>query len=282
VALGTIFASNVFSNAQYGTGAVGLRNRGAGALNVSAVNKPVKAAYLYWAVLTAGSPPDATRRIRIQRLAPTASTTATLVGTIIGVGDSPCWSPTDRVTIFRAAVPLGVANGSGTYQITLSPGASGSVGGGDPWFSPVKPPLMEGASLVMVGTGGGRVSIYDSGLAGNTFFDSLNYTLGLPVAASGRNVVIDNIGADGQIGRSRDALWAQETTSINSVLVAGPGSNANDSDWNGAIAGPLPQLWDNTGHQINAAAPAGTTSLSVSVTSNGDCLVPVANVITEF
>ncbi len=281
LALGTIAPSNNYTAAQYGTGGVGLRNRPGGALNVSGVNKPTKAAFVYWAVVTNGAPAAAVKSIKIQRTAPTASAAATVAGAAIGVTDSPCWGG-DRTTVYRAAVPLAVANGNGTYQVTLLAGASGATGGADPWFSPVKFPLMEGASLVIVGTGAARVSLFDRGLAGNMFFDNLTYTLRLPVAATGGNVIIDNIGADGQLGSSRDAYISDETTTINGIPYAGPGGIDTDSDWNGAIAGPLPQLWDTTGHQINDAAPAGTTSLNISVNSFGDCLVPVANVVALY
>jgi hypothetical protein len=283
IALGTIFPSNAYTGAQYGTGGVGLRNRPGGALNVSGVNKPTKAAFVYWAVITSGAPPAAVKRVKVRRIGPTASAVATLAGAAIGVTDSPCWGG-DTTTIYKAAVPLGIANGSGSYQITLLAGASGATGGLDPWFSPVRFPLMEGASLVIVGTGAADVSIFDRTLSGNMFSSVLTYTLGLPVPATGRNVIIDSIGADGQAGRSRDGdpSFSSETTVINGIQYAGPGGANKDSDWNGAIAGPLPQLWDTTGHQINAAAPAGTTSLNVSITSLGDCLIPVANVVALY
>lgn len=281
--LGTIFASNVYTKAQYGTGGVGLRNRSGGALNVSGVNKPTKAAFVYWAVITAGAPPAPVKSVKIQRIAPTASAVATLAGTAIGITGSPCWSG-DTTTVYKAAVPLAIANGIGTYQITLLAGASGATTGGDPWFSALKLPLMEGASLVVVGTGNANVSIFDRPLAGNMFSGNLTYTLGLTVAATGRNVTFDNISADGQVGSSRDAnpTISGEVTTINGIPYAGPGSDLVDSDWNGAIAGPLPQLWDTTGHQINEAAPAGTTSLNVSVDAFSDCLVPVANVVALY
>jgi hypothetical protein len=283
IALGTIFPEHTYTSAQYGTGGVGLRNRPGGALNVSGVNKPTKAAFVYWAVITNGAPPAAVKSVRIQRVVPTTSAVATVAGTAVGITSSPCWGG-DRTTVYKAAVPLGVANGNGTYKITLLAGASGATGGADPWFSPVKFPLMEGASLIVVGTGAASVSIFDRPLSGNMFADNLSYTLALPVAATGRNVTLDLIGADGQAGGSRngDPSLSGETTFINGIQYAGPGGANNDSDWNGAIAGPLPQLWDTTGHQINAAAPAGTTSLNVSMTSFGDCLIPVANVVALY
>src|SRR5689334_16384038 len=57
VELGSIAAANVFTKANYGTGSAALRNRLAGGLEVSTVPSPVKAAFLYWAVITNGSVP---------------------------------------------------------------------------------------------------------------------------------------------------------------------------------------------------------------------------------
>jgi len=108
----------------------------------------------------------------------------------------------------------------------------------------------------------------------------------LPKAATGTLTLFDNIGADGQQGNSRKALsgFADEITKINGKVVAGPGSLYNDSDWNGSSARPLPQLWDDTGHDITFATPSGTTSLSITIANKGetsfDCLTPVANVVS--
>ena len=150
---------------------------------------------------------------------------------------------------------------------------------------------MEGASLVIIGTGTGtqRVLIYDEGLSGVTFAGNpgISYSLHFPpgITASGKLTLFESIGADGQQGVSRLAVKAvaDEQTVINGVHIAGPGSKFNDSDWNGSSARPLPQLWDDVGHDITAATPAGKTSLDVSIT-NGvqkppDCMTPVANIV---
>src|SRR4051812_27996297 len=50
--LGTVSPANVFTGATYSTGGVGMRNRLVGGIEVSAVVKPSKAAFLYWAVIT--------------------------------------------------------------------------------------------------------------------------------------------------------------------------------------------------------------------------------------
>jgi hypothetical protein len=276
---------------QFGSGGVGLRNRGAGSIAVSGVLPPVQAAYIYWAVITSGPASAANQTIKLQRLSPTpASTVATITGTNVGTGPSPCWAATtDTITVFRGVVPTTVATGNGVYQVTLLKGASGSTAGGDPWVGTPILPLMEGASLVIIGTGTGtqRVVIYDEGLSGKTFKGNsgISYSLLLPIAASGKLTLFESIGADGQQGVSRLAVKAvaDETTVINGVHIAGPGSNFNDSDWNGSSARPLPQLWDDVGHDITAATPAGKTTLDVSIANGGktppDCMTPVANVV---
>jgi hypothetical protein len=70
------------------------------------------------------------------------------------------------------------------------------------------------------------------------------------------------------------------------VHIAGPGSNAIDGDWNGSSGKPLPLLWDDTGHDITAATPKGTTALNVEIYITGspatvDCMTTVANVVEE-
>ena len=296
LALGSISPSRVIVNAQFGSGGVGLRNRGAGAINVSGVTGPVKGAYLYWATITSGAPTAASKSIGLRRLLPTASTATTLTGTAIGSGAQPCWTGS-AITVFKASVPASIANGNGVYQVTLPAGASGLTNGADPWSGTLKLPLMEGASLVIIGTGTADVAVYDTGLAGKTFpgKPGLTYTLALPSPTSSKGTIFQNIGADGQIGSSLAAIGGlSEVTKINNVNVAGAAAPAsavgadNDGDWNGTIAGPLPQLWDNTAHTLSlAAAPAGRTTLAVSIAQSVnasvyDCMTPVANFVALF
>ena len=163
--------------------------------------------------------------------------------------------------------------------------------GSNPFTAPIKLPLWEGASIVMVGTGVGTVSIYDAGLAANTFgaaSPGINYMLNLPGVAAGRTL-IDNIGADGQHGvygatRKPAPLLSDEQTWINAVQIAGPGSPYNDSDWNGSSGFPGVELWDDTGHDITVPAHGfGVLNVKIFHASalQGDCLVPVANVVEE-
>jgi hypothetical protein len=287
LALGTIAPAFVARESGYGTGGVALRNRGAGSLAVSGVVVPAgalpKAAFLYWAVLTKGPAPAATAQIRIQRRFPLpVSPVVPLVGAIIGVGPAPCWPIVNTITVYKAAVPIpAVATGNGLYEITRL--AAGTVDGSDPFLA-IKPPLWDGASMVIVGNGVGTVSIYDAGLAGATFGAGLTYTLALPLPAPGVRTLIDNIGADGQHGpasRLANPPFSVENTAINGFPTAGPASGYNDSDWNGSSGFPMPELWDDTGHDITPAAPKGTPVLNINIVNGADCLTPVANVVEE-
>jgi hypothetical protein len=278
VSLGSIAASKVYTSASYATAGVGLRNQPGGGIVINGLSGAPKAAFLYWAVITQGAPLAPDQSITLQKLLPAASSSVSLTGTVIGAGAQPCWAG-DRITVYRAAVPLTVATGNGFYKVVLKAGASGSTAGEDPWVGGGLP-MFEGASLVLVGSGTSTVAIYDKALAANTFLGSLNYSLTLPKAAPGNATFWDNIGADGQHGISRieDPSY-DDITNINGLAVAGYGSIYNDSDWNGSAGLPLPQLWDDTGHNVTVATPMGTTSLNVTFYSQNDCLTPVANVV---
>ena len=285
VNLGPVNPFVVFNTAQYGSGGVALRNRGAGAIHVSGVVAPTKGAYIYWSVLinAAGVTPPM-RSVTLERIFPLpAPVPVVLPGALLNIGADPCWGSAGAA-VFRAPVPLAVANGNGVYKVTLNAGASGLTTGDDPWSGPKVFPLFEGASLVIVGTGTGRVGIYDVPLAGTEFdlANPLNYVLNLPGAASGALTLWDNIGDDGQTGVSRNANpgTSLETTTINAVAISGGAAALdNDSDWNGSSGYPLPQLWDDTGHDITKATPAGTVALNVGFAANGDCLNAIANVV---
>jgi hypothetical protein len=282
LALGTIFPANVFLSAQAASGGVGMRNRRVGSIEVSGAPTPTRAAFLYWALITNDPAPVAARTVKIQRRFPTPVATASVTGVVVGTGASPCWSG-NTITVIKAAVPTALANGSGTYELTFPAAASGLANGRDPWFGGQVLPLLEGASLVLVSRGNTAVAIYDRGLSGQTFTASatLSYTLSLPAVFGGSTLQWDHIAADGQYGFSRtpQAGTANEVTRVNANAVMGPGSLYNDSGWNGAVAGPLPQLWDDTSINVAPAVPVGSSSMDIRVTGGGDCLTPVANVV---
>ncbi|MBV9301851.1 MAG: hypothetical protein JOY62_13810 [Acidobacteriaceae bacterium] len=268
----------------YATGGGALRNRSTTAIGISGVVSPTVAAYLYWAVITEGTPPTSVTSVTLSRESPAPPATAVIKGTAIGSGISPCWLG-NQITVYRGTVSTSLANGNGLYRVTISSakGTAGSTDGADPWLE-AKDPLWEGASLVVVGKGTGSVVIFDKGLAGATFKNSLSYKLNLPVTASGKLTLFDNIAADGQYGVSRIPKIADKLTEMNGKYVMGKDSPYNDAGWNGSSGLPLPQLWDDTGVDITPATPKGTKTISVSITQSNssgfnDCLTPVANVL---
>ena len=280
--LGRIAPAFRFNNASFATGAVGLRNRGEGGIAISGVTTPMRRAFAYWAVVTNGPPTAAVSNISLKRGVANGPFT-NIAGTAIGSGPSPCWQG-DRVTVFRGSIPLSLATGNGLYLILLRPGANGNRAGQSPWVAS-DPPLFEGVSIVLIGTGNSIVTIYDSRLAGKMFFDQFSYQLNSPVSVAGAaEVLFHNIGADGQIGVGVDeiAATAGEITTLNGRRIAGPGSPAGGGDWNGGAAAPLPQLWDNTTHEVTAAAKAGSSPfiLPFAISAPDDCLVAVANVLS--
>jgi hypothetical protein len=281
-------ATATFSNASYGTGGVALRNRSKGFIHISGVTGPTQAAYLYWAVLLQNPTPTQLKHaaeVLIQREFPTTSTTVQVKGTLLAVGGDPCWG-SSGTWVYRGVVPNTIATGNGGYKIVVV--APGLNDGEDPWDGNVVFPAWEGASLVIIGTGSANVGLFD-GQAGNTFSGTTySPSFHLPATASGSQVLFDNFGYDGQIGVSRSivSITSNETTSVEgipsttSVLVAGPGGETGDSDWDGGAGWPLPQLWDDTGHDISNAFAVGDTDAVVSFTSGNDCIGTVGAVIS--
>jgi len=285
VALGSIESSAVYSRASVATGGIGLRNLGEGGIEISGARGPIKVGFLYWTVISQGPPPDAAKRLLIRRPGGGGDFTE-VVGRVVGSGDSPCWNQGDRIVVFRGRLPPRIATGNGHYRIEIPAGGTGSRNGEDPFVtSPA--PMINGASVVIIGTGTSTVALYDAGLAGHSFHTSLRYSLKLGQnVGSASQVLFYNIGSDGQTGESIDAFrqTSAEVTSIgdgSGVRIAGPGSEASDSDWNGGVGKPLPQLWDNTAHDITKAAEKASigTALPVRISAPRDCLTPVANIV---
>lgn len=279
----TVSPLATFTNAQYATAGVGLRNRQLGAIQISGVAAPVKRAYLYWAYLFSTSP----AATQTAHLCNAALGCVSNSGALVATGADTCWK-SQGIAIYRSDV-TSIVKGNGLYQISLPQTASATNSGADPWTS-LTFPAAEGAALVVVGTGKRNVAIYDKGIAGATFFGSTSYELNIPGGVKTTPVQWDNIGADGQTsanGASGVGV-GKEKTYVNGMQIAGPGvdvtaNGVTDSDWDGVLGSPLPRLFDVTSHILPAAAtPVGKTSLAVSFSSVGetfDCLTPVANVI---
>jgi hypothetical protein len=286
-----------FTGAQYATAGVSLRNRRFGIINLSGAVKPIKKAILYWAYLISNTKPIPVLG-STQKIAGFCSYSSgsgggvniscnnPIVGQLIATGVDPCWG-SGRMLIYGVDITTklsgiyGSVNGS--YQISLTSDQSADSSGSDPWSSSsVAFPAAEGASLVVVGTGDKTVNIYDQGISGKTFNKSkLTYNLLLGSTAAPSEARFDNIVADGQIGAGRRpySIATGETITINGTKISGLGSTLIDSASDGTSGWPLPQLWDDTGHDITDLA-AGNNKLVVEHSSGGDCLTPIANVVS--
>jgi len=283
-AIPNVKATATFSQAGYGTGGVALRNRQGGVIHVSGVNGITRAAWLYWMYLFAPGPagPPATQPITLERLFPTgvAPFSKVLTGTLIATGGDPCWGSAGNA-VYRARVPVNLTTGNGYYRVTLDKSAVGLTTGEDPWNGNVVLPLAEGASLVLIGDGTSNVSLYDKGMSGIMVSVPTSYNLILPLAPTGNPILFDSLGGDGQIGASRLAnTAANDKVTINGTQISGTGGLDPDSDWNGSSGFPLPQLWDDTGHDITPVLRAGSPVVGVTIDPATDCLVTGANVIS--
>jgi len=270
-----------YSNASYGTGGAAMRNRSNGSINISGVTGAAQDAWIYWTVLVSRSPAKQ-QKIRVIRRFPLgAPSNVLLVGDLIATPGDPCWG-SSKAAVYRAQVPTNIATGNGLYQIEMNATQTAVTDGSDPWAAAVAFPAAEGASLVIVGKGSSSVYLYDFFPAEIESGAALSYTLSVP-GGMGLNATLDSFGADGQMGRfgSREGDAASgETVFVNGTQISGPGSPADtDSDWNGNSGFPLPQLWDDSGHDISGIAQQGSTTLGVSVNSVSDCIIPVGNVL---
>jgi hypothetical protein len=202
----------------------------------------------------------------------------------IGLAAQPCWVPGGRFAAYRAFVtPL--VSGNGDYYVGRLP--SFLTDGRDPWlFYNNTPPLSEGASLVVLYS---HKSVpYNSYVrihhVNRMFYSSLTVFHYLPRPVV-QNYALKHtrLGADGQAGFGlRHFNFATDERSfIFGTQIKGTGSPLNkDSDWNGYDGEPLNHLWDTHTMLIPYAIPNGATYYYVRYLSRGDCIVPVAHVLT--
>jgi hypothetical protein len=211
---------------------------------------------------------------------------AIISGVQVGTGTDPCWFGGSNFVYKGDVTPF--VTGNGDYRVTLLKGAASSTDDADPWgpSTPGTGPLAEGATLVVIYESTvqpvGQVLVYDSGLSGKEFVDlsGLTYTLGgLPAIPGNGTSIFTEIGADGQVGSSLTETVTGKTTTLNGHVIAGPGGTNLDSDWDGLDGVPLNRLWDTHSHDVTGklASPDNTVTIGGG---GGDCIVPVANVIT--
>lgn len=280
--------SATYTNAAHVANGASLRDSGSATIRLRGMPSDAKviAAWLYWDFTSLAAPTYAQSNVIFSKEGRFVNPFVKLYGTAIGSGGDPCWFGGSNFA-FRANVTRWVY-GNGDYIVTLLPGASSSTDGSSPWgpTAPVTGPLAEGVSIVAIYTSSleptGTVLVYDSGLAGDEFSGgNFSYNLdAVPTPPELFTSIFTEIGADGQIGNGVTAIstLSNETTALDSTLIAGPGSTINDSDWNGTDGVPLNQLWDTHSHDVSGLLVAGLNNVTIS--AGVDCLIPIANVLT--
>lgn len=257
--------STVVSNVVHGgytAAGIGMRNIGSGTISITGVpaGASVVSATLLWDVLADQSDPT---------LAQGTFDGTSITGTSWASGSSPCWPPVSNWS-YEANV-TSLVSGNGSYA--LSSFASGETDGADPFIAGSAPPLLEGASLVVVYQLASMPQTVVQIAEGATETDSGNsasatldgFTVGAPVSAKTTYIV-----ADGQ--------EAGNTAAFNGTTL--PDLSFPGADPQSAPAYSQGSLWDTVTTDVSPEVSPGATSATFSVTGNEDCLVWVGQVLS--
>lgn len=258
--LSTVLSTTV--NGGYTAAGIGMRNLGYGTISITGVpsGATVKSATLIWDVLASGADPA---------LAQGAINGTAITGTAWATGASPCW-PVGNNFSYEADV-TSLVTGNGSYN--LSGFASGQSDGADPWNVGSTPPLLEGATLIVIYQSASMPSVTVQIAEGATETDSGNsatatmsgFTVGQSPTASTTYIV-----ADGQESGNTAAFDGTTLAGV-SFPGAAPQAAPNYSMGN---------LWDTVTADVSSLLTPGDTSASLAVTGDGDCLVWVGQVLS--
>jgi len=253
---------------------IGMRNRGYGTIVITGVPRGAKvvAAYLYWGVIA---------KRKTTNLARGVFYGYGITGRHIGTSANPCWGPVGnkwKHYAYRANVTKFIRRRiNGRYR--LQGFASGRTDGKNPWKTTAKPPLMEGASLVIAFRKSGypltKMFIYNGSattMCGPVLSVSVSgFTATDPVGP----VYTTFIGADGQ-----DIVETGSTCR---------GVSVPEADWDGTDRQDgrnfrHGNLWDTDTASVGKILRPGDTSVQITTTGNApsscDCLVWVAQVFS--
>lgn len=259
-ALSTVISEQVHGG--YTAAGIGMRNLGYGTISITGVpaGAAVKSATLVWDVLADQTDPT---------FANGTLDGSPINGTEWASGASPCW-PVGSNFSYEADV-TSLVKGNGSYS--LAGFATGESDGADPWNVGSTPPLLEGASLIVVYQLASMPQVSIQIAEGATETDSGNpatatldgFTVAAPAAAKTTYIV-----ADGQAPGN--------TASYNGTTLTGVGFPGGDPQ--AAPTYSLGNLWDTVTTDVSSLTSPGATSASLSVTGNDDCLVWVGQVLS--
>jgi hypothetical protein len=239
-----------------------MRNLGYGIIDISGVPKgaTVKSATLMWDILANSSAASFAQG--------TFDGTA-ITGTAWAIGASPCW-PVSNNFSYEANVTT-LVHGNGAYP--LSGFTTGESDGADPWSVGSTPPLLEGASLVVIYQ---EPSLHPSfiqiaeGASETDSGNSAQATLDGFQASSAPAATTTYIVADGQ--------EQGNTASFDSTVLPGVGFSGADPQ---AVADySMGNLWDTVTTDVSSYVQPGDKSADLAVTGNNDCLVWVGQVLS--
>ena len=245
----------------YTAAGTAMRNLGYGTISITGVPKgaTVASATLLWDVLGDSASPA---------FAAGTFGGRAITGTEWASGASPCW-PVSANFSYEANV-TSLVDGNGSYQ--LAGFASGQSDGADPWNSGSTPPLLEGASLVVIYRDASMpestiqiaegASETDQGASATATLDG--FTVSAAPAVKTTYVV-----ADGQA--------AGNTATFDGTTLPGVGFPGDDPQ--AAAHYSQGNLWDTVTTDVSADVTPGDTSANMAVTGYGDCLVWVGQVL---
>lgn len=245
----------------YVAAGVGMRNRGYGTITIGGIpsGSAIVAAYLYWDILDDEELPsfdDGT------------FDGTSITGVLIGTDADPCWDPQTTNYAYRADV-TSLVTGNGAYSLTGF--ASGDTDGSYP-FAKATPPLLEGASLVVVYWNQflpwKTVIIWDGSLEFQIAKVSTiitDFTAKAPVSAKTTYIVADGQDTDPDLNNK---------VYFNTALLATE-----------RIKGFEGYLWDTETYDVSAHVSDGDTSVTAEIESASDdnlydCLVWIAQVFS--
>lgn len=248
----------------YVAAGIGMRNRGYGTINLSGIpdGGRIIAAYLYWDVLASALD---------DRYAEGVFNGQTITGKLIGMHGDPCWGNSTNYAYREDVTPFVSGNG----QYTLSGFASGSTNGSDPWISGSVPPMIEGASLVVVYEATGspytQVRLYDGSILSAGSGNAVLTMDGFNVPDDFDQAKTTFLGADGQSAPDGPATF--NGTVLPTITWDGNDPQDGPDFSNG-------NLWDTMTTDVSALLSPGDTQATAQILPGSDCIVWVAQVLS--
>jgi RHS repeat-associated protein len=253
-------------NGGYVAAGVAMRNLGYGTIDLTGIpsGSTVYGAYLLWDVLNDSD---------TAALAEGSFDGASITGSPIGTGSSPCWPNFGETGYFNYAFQANVTSlvtGNGSYD--LSGFASGATNGEDPFQVGSPFPELEGASLVVIYKNLSipltTVQLYARATetdSGNLLQQAMS---GFSVSAS-PNASTTFIVADGQ-GTGSNGTF-NGTTLVSDFLGSAPQAVPSYSSGN---------LWDTLTFSVSSLVNPGDTTETATVEGTTDCVVWVGQVFS--